>query len=102
MKFLSHTHTRTAFTHFYRQRRFAARELPMLAFGCAPPSWAAKPFLTATNCPSDAETLGSLQWSNVGGLVGRNRVATKMSPEPIGQAQQMARKCQESNYAHCD
>jgi len=44
----------------------------------------------------------TMLWSNLGGLVGRSRVAAQLSPEQVAQAQSMARRCQGTNYAACD
>lgn len=51
---------------------------------------------------SAAISAAGMLWSGLGAIAARDRVAAKMTPAQIAQAQDLARKCQESNYTQCE
>ena len=51
---------------------------------------------------SATTSLGGMLWSGTAALAAREAAAAKMTPAEIAQAQQMARRCQESNFWACD
>jgi uncharacterized protein len=47
-------------------------------------------------------TAGAAEDNSKSALTGRNRVAAKMTPAELAQAQEMARKCEASQFKQCD
>jgi uncharacterized protein len=50
---------------------------------------------------SAATSTAGMLWSGLGAVAARDAAAAKLTPAQLAEAQELARKCTESNYSQC-